>query len=183
MEGLKSHSDQAGGVRETMQKEAVKKMLTSYREDLARCQYLEHEIPQLERLVDELRSTMIEDSVSITQVISDMPRGTSISDPTGRLGMLFASGYVPDHIRKVEDEIKIKKREMGNKLITVTLVDSAMNGLSDREAFVIKKKYIEGVFWRELIPSYRDKFDMLYSKSALKKVLETGLDKMARIMQ
>lgn len=166
-----------------MQREAVKQMLQNYREDKARCQYLENEIPQLERLVEELRSTMIEDSVSITQVISDMPRGTSISDPTGRLGMLFASGYVPDHICKVEDEIKIKKREMGNKLITVTLVDSAMTGLSDREKFVIQKKYIDGVFWRELIDSYKDRFDMIYSKSALKKVLDTGLTKMARIMK
>lgn len=165
-----------------MQKEAVIQMLTNYREDLARCQYLEREIPQLERLVDELRSTMIEDSVSITQVISDMPRGTSVSDPTGRLGMLFASGYVPDHIREVEDEIKIKKREMGNKLITVTLVDSALDGLSDREKYVIEKKYIEGAFWRELISSYRDKFDMLYSKSALKKISETAIKKMCRIM-
>lgn len=166
-----------------MQREAVKQMLTSYREDKARCQYLEHEIPQLERLVQSLRTTMVEDSVSITQVISDMPRGTSISDPTGKLGTLFASGYVPDHIRKVEEEIARKRQEMANKLITVTLVDSGLTGLSDREQFVIRKKLIDGVFWRELIPEYKERFDMLYSKTALKNLLNTGIEKMCRIMQ
>ena len=166
-----------------MQKEAVKQMLQSYREDKARCQYLENEIPQLEHMADVLRTEMIDDAVSITQVISDMPRGTSVSDPTGRLGALFASGYTPDYIRQVEAQIRTKRRELSNKLITVTLVDSAMAGLSDREHFVVEHKFIEGMFWRELIEAYRNRFDMLYSKTALRNLSEAALDKMCRIME
>lgn len=166
-----------------MQREAVKQMLQNYREDKARCQYLENEIPQLEKMADALRSEMIDDAVSITQVISDMPRGTSVSDPTGKLGALFAAGYTPEHIRQVETQIRAKKRELANKLITVTLVDSAMGGLTDRERFIIQGKFIDGMFWRELIEAYKGTFAMLYSKTALRNLSDTALDKMCRIMQ
>ena len=166
-----------------MQREAVKQMLQSYREDKARCQYLENEIPQLEKMADALRSEMIDDAVSITQVISDMPRGTSVSDPTGKLGALFAAGYTPEHIRQVEMQIRAKKRELANKLITVTLVDSAMGGLTDRERFIIQGKFIDGMFWRELIEAYKGTFAMLYSKTALRKISDAAIDKMSRIME
>ena len=166
-----------------MRKEAVKQMLQSYREDKARCQYLENEIPQLEKMADTLRKEMVDDAVSITQVISDMPRGTSVSDPTGKLGALFAAGYVPDHIRQVETQIRAKRRELSRKQITVTLVDSALTGLTDRERFVVERKFIDGMFWRELIEAYRGTFAMHYSKSAMKKITDTALDKMSRIME
>ena len=166
-----------------MQREAVKQMLQSYREDKARCQYLENEIPQLEKMADALRSEMIDDAVSITQAISDMPRGTSVSDPTGKLGALFAAGYTPEHIRQVEMQIRAKKRELANKLITVTLVDSAMGGLTDRERFIIQGKFIDGMFWRELIEAYKGTFAMLYSKTALRKISDAAIDKMSRIME
>ena len=165
-----------------MQKEAVKQMLQSYREDKARCQYLDNEIPQLEKMAEALRSEMIDDAVSITQVISDMPRGTSVSDPTGKLGALFAAGYTPEHIRQVEKQIKAKKRERARKQVTVTLVDSALTGLTDRERFVVERKFIDGMFWRELIEAYKAAFEMHYSKSALKKITDAALDKISRIM-
>jgi len=166
-----------------MQKEAVKQMLQSYREDRARCAYLENEIPQLEQMAEALRTEMVDDAVSITQVISDMPRGTSVSDPTGKLGALFAAGYTPDHIRQVEKQIRAKKRELAKKRITVTLVDSAMEGLTDRERFVAERKFIDGMFWRELIEAYKNRFEMLYSKNALRNLSDTALDKMCRIME
>ena len=95
-----------------MQKESVDAMLSNYREHLARCEYLECEIPELERLAASMRETMVEDTVSCTQVISDMPRGMSISDPTGRLAMMFASGGVTEHVRqKVPVSLFSKARE------------------------------------------------------------------------
>ena len=165
-----------------MQKEAVKQMLQSYREDKARCQYLENEIPQLEHMADVLRTGMVDDAISITQVISDMPRGTSLSDPTGRLGSLFASGYTPDYIRQVDNRIREKKRELANKLITVTLVDSAMTGLTDRERFVIRGKYIDGKFWREIAEGFEKTFSLPYGKTSLKRISDDAIEKMRRIM-
>lgn len=165
-----------------MQKEAVKQMLQSYREDKARCQYLENEIPQLEHMADVLKTEMVDDAVNITQVISDMPRGTSVSDPTGRLGALFAAGYTPDHIRQVEAQIRAKRRELASRQITVVLVDSAMGGLTDRERFVVKSKYIDGMFWREIGEAYEKKFSLPYGKTSLKRISDDALDKICRIM-
>lgn len=165
-----------------MQKEAVKQMLQSYREDKARCQYLENEIPQLEHMADVLKTEMVDDAVSITQVISDMPRGTSISDPTGRLGALFAAGYTPDHIKQVEQQIRVKRRELKSKLITVTFVDSALTGLTDRERFVVRSKYIDGMFWREIGEAFEQRFSLPYGRTSLKRISEEALTKICRIM-
>ena len=165
-----------------MQKEAVKQMLQSYREDKARCQYLENEIPQLEHMADVLKTEMVDDAVSITQVISDMPRGTSISDPTGRLGALFAAGYTPDHIKQVEQQIRAKRRELKSKLITVTFVDSALTGLTDRERFVVRSKYIDGMFWREIGEAFEQRFSLPYGRTSLKRISEEALTKICRIM-
>ncbi len=48
------------------------------------------------------------------------------------------AGFGPAIGRGVETQIRAKKRELANKLITVTPVDSAMGGLTDRERFIIQ---------------------------------------------
>lgn len=80
-------------------------------------------VKETERLRDSLLHTVVEDTVSITQVISDMPRGTSVSDPTGKLGSMLAEGYVPQHIRQVEEDLEKMRMEIPNLVECVKAYD------------------------------------------------------------
>ena len=137
-----------------MQKESVDLMLGNYREYTARCEFLEQEIQELERIAADLRRTMMTDALSGSQNLSGMPHGTSVSSPTERIAIKFADGYVPDYIVDIEKEIASKKDELRRKTPTVVFVTAWLKGLSEKERFVIESKTIGGAFWRELIYAY-----------------------------
>ena len=156
-------------------------MLSNYREHLARCEYLECELPELERLARSMRETMVEDTVSVTQVLSDMPRGSSISDPTGRLAMKFASGGVTEHVRQIEAEIVEKGRELSTKRVTVVFVGAWLKALNEKERFVVEKQVIDKLFWRDVVRMYDRAFGEAYSKHGLKAIRDAALQKIYRI--
>ena len=158
-----------------MQPEMVDQCLANYREYSARCYFLEHEIHEMKSLVERLRSTALEDAVTITQVITDMPHGTNISDPTGRLASNFADGYIPDYIKEIEDEIKKRENEYRYKLPTIVFVDAWLKALNKRERFVIENKTIGGMFWRDLITAYKNEFGEEYSRQGLKKIRDRAI--------
>jgi len=166
-----------------MNAEKVDEFLLNYREYAARCDFLEKEIKELERLAAEMRSTFIEDNVSITQVLSDMPRGSNISDPTGRLAMMAVSGYTPDYIREIENEITQKKSEYRFKLPVVVFVESWLNVLTPRERFVIEKKTIAGMFWRDIVVAFKKEFGEEYSRHGLKNIRDNAIIKIHKIAQ
>lgn len=166
-----------------MQKDSVDAMLSNYREHLARCEYLECEIPELERLAACMRETMVEDTVSCTQAISDMPRGTTISDPTGRLALMFASGGVTEHVRQIEKEIADKKAELAQKRVTVIFVGAWLKALNEKERFVVEKQVIDKLFWRDVVRSYDRVFGEAYSKHGLKSIRDNALQKIYRIAE
>ena len=166
-----------------MQRESVDNILTNYREHLARCAYLEKEIPAMERMAASMRKTMIEDSVRVTQTLSDMPHGTDISDPTGRLAMMFASGGVTEHVRQIEEEIAEKKRELAQKQTTLFFVEAWLKSLNEKERLVVEKQVLDKLYWRDVAWHYENVFGEVYSKHALKDMRDKALRKIYRIAQ
>lgn len=166
-----------------MNRESVDAMLACYREHLARCEYLEHAIPELKKLASSMREHMIDESVSITPVLSDMPRGSGISDPTGRLAEKFAEGFVTDHVKQIEAEIAEKTRELSAKTITVVFVGAWLKCLNEKERFVVEKQVIDKLFWRDVVRAYKQLFGDEYSKHGLKAIRDSALEKVYRIAE
>lgn len=166
-----------------MRPESVDQCLANYREYTARCTFLEHEIHELQALVERLKRTTVEDAVSITQVMNGMPRGTDISDPTGRIGTKFADGYVPDYIREIEEEIRQRESEYRFKLPAIVFVDAWLKVLNKRERFVIENKTIGGMFWRELAVAYKEEFGEEYSRQGLKKIRDRAIVKIYKVAE
>lgn len=166
-----------------MNKEIVDTMLSNYRDYLARCEYLDSEIPELERLASHMRERMIEDSIHVTQTLSDLPHGTDISDPTGHLALMFASGGVTDHVRQIEEEIAKKKREREQKKISVHFVDAWLKSLNEKEKLLVEKQVIDKLYWREVIRHYENAFGELYSKHALKAIRDKALKRIYDVAQ
>lgn len=158
-------------------REEVDKMLANYREYDSRVTYLNVLVRETEKLLESLRRTVVEDSISITQVISDMPRGTATSDPTGKLGAMLAEGYEPEHIQQVEEDLDAMKLEIKSKEHVIVCVNAWLICLSDRERFVIEHKVIAGMYWREMIPVYKREFGDEYSKQGLKRIKAKALEK------
>ncbi len=166
-----------------MQPEMVDQCLANYREYSARCSFLEHEIHELRSLADRLRSTAVEDAVTINQVMNGMPHGTDLSDPTGRIAIRFADGYVPDYIVEIENEIRQKEGELRYKTATIVFVEAWLKVLNKRERFVIENKTIGGMFWRDLISAYKSEFGEEYSKQGLKKVRDRAVAKIYKVAE
>lgn len=166
-----------------MTKEAVEKHLKEYRVNSARCDFLRQDIPRLEKLVQELRDDIVDNEVHITQVITDMPRGGTTSDPTGKLGMKLANGYEPRYIEEIETEIKQKQLELKYKDVSVWSVETGLKSLTPKERFLIEHKYIQEDFWRNIVEGFNKEFGEGYNnKDTLKKMIDKGLDTMAKVL-
>lgn len=166
-----------------MNRERVMECLANYREYSARCEYLRNEIPRLEDLVQELRNDIIDNEVHITQVISDMPRGTSTSDPTGKLAAKLAQGYEPGYIEEIEEEIRQKKAELKHKDVLVWSVETAFKSLTPKERFLVEHKYIQEDFWRNIVEGFNESFNEGYNnKDTLKRILDKGIETIERVL-
>ena len=166
-----------------MKPEMVDQCLANYREYSARCTFLEHEIHELRLLADRMRNNAIAESVHITSVMTGMPHGTEISDPTGRLAIEFADGYTPEHVVQVEKEIKRLDAEYHLKITTVIFVDAWLKALNRRERYIIENKTIGGMFWRELIAGYNKEFGELYSKETMKRIRNAALEHIYKVAE
>ena len=166
-----------------MTRENVEKYLKEYRENSARCQYLTREIERLQKTVLELRAAIVSDQINITQVITDMPRGSGTSDPTGKLGAKLADGFEPAYIEEIEEEIRLKQLELKYKDVIVWSVETALKSLTPKERWLIDHKYIQEDFWRNIVEGFNDEFKEGYNnKDTLKKMIDKGLDTMARVL-
>ena len=166
-----------------MTKESVIQYLGQYLECSARCEYLEREIPRLENIINSLKNDIIENEVHITQIISDMPRGSTTSDPTAILAMKIANGYEPGDIQEIEAEISQKKTERRYKELIVWTINTGLDALTPKERFLVEHKYIQEDFWRNIVEEFNQQFGEAYNnKDTLKRLLNKGLETMIRVL-
>ena len=166
-----------------MTPELVDKHLENYQEYSARCTFLMEEIRELKELGKKLESTAISDAVHITSVMTGMPHGTEITDPTGRIAIQFADGYKPEYIAQIEKEIKILESEYKMKNSTVVFVDAWLKALTKRERYIIENKVIGGMVWRDLIAGYNAEFGVMYSKSGMKNLKDAAMEKIYKVAE
>ena len=168
-----------------MRREAVDNMLASYNECAARAAYIRAQLAELKRLERRLSATAIDDAVNITQILSDMPRGTKTSDPTASVGLRFAAGDVPAYIREIEEEQEKLRRELSSVEPTVVFVEAWLMALTVKEAFVIKGKVLGQLSWRELGFSFQKEFGSVtpFSKQGLIRIRDSALAKIYKIAE
>ncbi|MBR5457549.1 MAG: hypothetical protein IKV56_02175, partial [Kiritimatiellae bacterium] len=83
-----------------MAPERVDEMLKSYRYEVGRCGHLKAEMEMLSRDIERDKASLAHDLVGPgAQVITDMPRGTTVGNPTEKFGTMLADGWVPEDLR------------------------------------------------------------------------------------
>lgn len=167
-----------------MQKETVDEMLRNYREYSARCLYLECCIRDIEDKLRSIRKTMVPDAISITAKYTDMPGAKGrVSDPTASVASRFADGYQPEAVRELEAELARMQDELRDKTPTTVFVEIWLNALNDKERFVIERKMIDGLFWREIAAEFGERFGARYSSISLKRMRIIALEKIYKISE
>lgn len=115
------------------------------------------------------------------QPMSGMPRGGKLSDPTARIGIAVADGCMTDDMKILQKEIEDLEYELRKRKIVVHFVAAWLDGLNEKERWIIEKQVIDGSYWREVIFSYKAKFGDEYSKDGLKRIKKNALNKIYRI--
>lgn len=164
-----------------MTSEKALQMLTEYRECLARGEYLIQLLEIKENQLAAARKAMLADAISISPKLSDMPRAQSTGDPTSMVALKFADGFVPDEVREIEADIRSIKVEINQRNVVVSCVNAWLNGLSEKERWIVEKHVIDGSYWRDITYEYSKRYGDSYTKEGLKRIKKAALTKIYRI--
>lgn len=165
-----------------MTRERVDEMLKTYRFEVGRCGHLQAEIKLLNMEIERDKANMAADLVGPgAQEITDMPRGTTVGNPTERYGLMLASGWMPDEIRQKEARVAELSAEFEERSKTVMYVDAWLMGLPERERWMIEKQVIDGAFWKEVGSQYMERFGENVSKDTLKRIRDKALERIYKM--
>ena len=160
-----------------MTRERVDEMLKAYRFELGRCGHLAAEIQIKQRQLDAERRDFVETlAAPKPQQITDMPRGTTMSNPTERIGGMLADGYRSPEYRAIEGQIAEMEAELNQRSDVVMHVQAWLSGLPQREKLIIECQVIDGVYWRDVAKRYRQTFEEDVSKDTLKRLRDRAMD-------
>ena len=110
-----------------------------------------------------------------------MPRSGKVSDPTAQIGIAAADGLMTSEMKNIFQEIRELERELRGQRIVVHFVTAWLNGLNEKERWIIEKQVIDGAYWREVIFGFKAKFGDEYSKDGLKRIKRSAMNKIYRI--
>ena len=159
-------------------------MLASYRECLGRVLHLEQRIKELGQALDDYRKHAVEDAAGIgSQNMDGMPRGTKVGQPTERIAIALADGWVPDEIRSMENELRKAQSEYNEKATVVVFVDAWLHGLTERERWIVERQVIDNCTWREVTTMFLRDFGESRTKDGLKYIKDRALQKIYRMAE
>ena len=137
-----------------MTKEEARAYLWQYKEAEEKLKALERRIADLETDIETVRVEL-----------SDMPKGSGISDKTGRL----ASELADYHMKAIEERAKVWEKRIE--------IEAVIDELNRREAQVIRRRYIYGMTFEKIA------VDMDISFRHVLRLHKKGLYKVAEIVE
>lgn len=167
-----------------MTREKIDEMLKNYRFEVGRCGHLETEISQLQSAIQHSMAILAEEISAVKpQQLSDMPHGTAIGNPTENMAVMLASGWVPDYVKEMQNNLAELKAEYNSRYLSVLFVSSWLKGLSERERWIVERQIIDGEYWKDIIVKYKAAFAEDTSKDSLKRLKRRALDKIYLIAE
>ena len=164
-----------------MKAEIINEALSSYLERLSRCEFLESEIKILREMLEKAEMEMVNDEVSLSQELTGMPHGTSIGDPTGKLGLRLACGFESWTVKQIKEELSKLQDEYNTLKYWVSFVQAWLKCLTDKERALIEMKYIQKLSWDEIINNYQKEHGQRYGRSGMKLQVQKAMEKVYKI--
>ena len=158
--------------------------LKDYKPCLGRCNHIKTEMSVIERQIEIEKRDMAETLASPKpKPLSDMPRGTQISNPTEKYGGMLADGYKSEELIRLESRLAELQAEYDEKIVVVDYVRSWMSGLTEREKAVVKANAIDELSWKETVNEYKRQFGESVSKDTLKRLKDKAMDKIIEMVK
>ena len=158
--------------------EKADQMLRDYKVFLGRCKYLTALICELKAEAAAWRENLADELAGVgAQNLDGMPHGTTVGNPTERLGIMLAEGFTPDGLKTLEEQIVDYQRELNEKSVTVHFVEAWLDGLTEKERWIVQMQVIEGAYWREIVMEYHRRYGEEYSREGLKKIRDAAVRK------
>lgn len=167
-----------------MTPEKVDQLLRDHKMTVGRRKYLENVIEELKMQAEYWKNHVADDLVTLgSQVVDGMPHGTTVGNPTERFGIMLASGYTPDGLKELEAEIRNLESEEHERAVNIRIVEAWLDGLTEKERWLVESQLIEGMYWRQVVSEYHSKYGEEYSKEGLKRIRDIAIAKIYRMAQ
>ena len=160
-----------------MTHETVIQMIEAYRLNVGRVEHLENLVSVYSASLKRMEGNKADMMAGGAQVISGMPHGSTTGDPTSRMGLMLADGYVPEIMADLIAELEAANAELQEKRPAVVFVWAWLKGLTDKECWMIEGKMISGKSWEEMRAEHVRQYHVQCSKATLKRLKATALDK------
>lgn len=164
-----------------MKAEIVIEALSLHLERVARCENLGVELDILRDMLATAEREMVDDEVSLSQEITGMPHGSTIGDPTGKLGLKLACGYENWNVKQIKEEMKNISEERIVLGRWISFVNAWLKSLTEKERMLVELKYIQKLSWDEIINAYQKAYGQKYGKSGMKLLVQKSIEKVYRI--
>ena len=156
----------------------VDEMLAAYKECVGRCKYLELQIKLYNSDIISLEREAVKNlAYASGNGEQGMPRGSSVGNPTERMGIMLASGYEQPELKEKRNELNEMMDEYREKMLVVHFVGAWLEGLTEKERWMITGKTFEGKTYRELIVDYRSRYGENCSRDKLRELRKAAMKK------
>lgn len=160
-----------------MDAQEVDKLLASYNHCRARAAHIRTQLALMQHQLSVETTNAMAGEALHAQSYDVMPHGNLPGNPVESLVLRYLSGYQPQYIREIQQNMDKAKDELYEVETVVSFVNSWMLCLNEREKFVIERYVINGCTWREVLDEYEQKYGQ-FGKEGLRKMKNRALGKM-----
>lgn len=162
--------------------EQSEKMLREYKMCVGRYKYLCSAIAEAEKDLAYWRARLAEDLVSGgVSVLDGMPHGTDVGNPTECVALKLAMGYVPQHITEAETRLSELREEKRQKEMVVVFVDAWLDGLTEKERWIVEQIYFEGSTYNDTARAYTERYSTPISRDGIRRLKKAAADRIAEM--
>ena len=161
-----------------MMPDQVDEMLKGYRAAKGRSAHIDVEI---DRLRDKLSRTIEADRRELADIsaqqYSAMPHGSDIGNPTEQKGMRLANLPASPEAKNIKQRIHELGLTQERHRIVVMFVEAWLQGLTEKERWIIEKQTIDCMSWREVTHWFSSEFGYPAKPDTLKRIKRTAMEK------
>lgn len=168
----------------------IEERLKTYKQDKARMKVLEIKLSELQKYLNnpvDLRSEMIE-GLGLSAAPLDEKPGRVSARPIGRPVERITIEVEQEDMRidalksEIASRIVTIQEELDRLRIGIEPIEAALEGLSDRERFVVEQFFIEKLTWYVIRSRFEQRYNMPITTRSLRTDKRNALVKLHRIL-
>ena len=160
-------------------------MLRDYKRCTARRDYLMQAISLLQKQRKNAQGKAMAEDALHGAVMNGMPHGTTPGNPVESLVLRYASGYKPQYIQQMDDDLAVLQDELKEVTAVCKCVEAWLLALNDKEKILINAHVIDGLSWVETVPLLQREYPGTFtgSRNGLREMQRRALEKIYSVAQ